>query len=152
MVGVIVARVAPRLLVGRIRLPFYVINDEARPCDGLVRGLGLAQIASTMMKEMISAKKEKNLDPTVSEALSGDDRRLWEDAMRKELDGLEAMGVMGLDAQEGSIQESGEQLPVERKESCVSDTSEQDNRRKSCVEEVDTQLKEDRSGATGTPV
>lgn len=42
---------------------------------------------------MISAKKEKNLDPTVSEALSGDDRRLWEDAMRKELDGLEAMGT-----------------------------------------------------------
>lgn len=58
MVGVIVARVAPRLLVGRTRLPFYVINDEARPCDGLVRGLGLAQIASTMMKESESQGRE----------------------------------------------------------------------------------------------
>ncbi|SPC63377.1 uncharacterized protein UHOD_12346 [Ustilago sp. UG-2017b] len=34
----------------------------------------------------------------------------------------------------------------------VSDTGEQDNRRKSCVEEVDTQLEEVRSSATGTPV
>ena len=37
--------------------------------------------------------KEKNLDPTVWEALAGEDRRHWEEAMRKELDGLEAMGT-----------------------------------------------------------
>ncbi|SAM81920.1 uncharacterized protein UBRO_20258 [Ustilago bromivora] len=37
--------------------------------------------------------KEKNLDPTVWEALAGEDKRHWEEAMRKELDRLEAMGT-----------------------------------------------------------
>ncbi|KAJ1041351.1 hypothetical protein NDA10_003025 [Ustilago hordei] len=34
-----------------------------------------------------------SLNPTVHEALAGKDRRFWEEAMRKELDGLEAMGT-----------------------------------------------------------
>lgn len=36
---------------------------------------------------------KKNLDPTVHKALAGLDRGLWEEAMQKELDGLEAMGT-----------------------------------------------------------
>ncbi|SPC65168.1 related to retrotransposon protein [Ustilago sp. UG-2017b] len=36
---------------------------------------------------------KKNLNPTVHEALAGEDRRFWEEAMRKELDGLEVMGT-----------------------------------------------------------
>ncbi|SYW81522.1 uncharacterized protein UHO2_00046 [Ustilago hordei] len=35
----------------------------------------------------------KNLDPTIHEAMSGEDRKHWEEAMRKELDGLEVMGT-----------------------------------------------------------
>ncbi|SYW86515.1 uncharacterized protein UHO2_04013 [Ustilago hordei] len=35
----------------------------------------------------------KNLDPTIHEAMSGEDRKHWEEAMQKELDGLEAMGM-----------------------------------------------------------
>ncbi|SYW81683.1 uncharacterized protein UHO2_00187 [Ustilago hordei] len=35
----------------------------------------------------------KNLDPTISKALSGEDRKHWEEAMCKELDGLRAMGT-----------------------------------------------------------
>ena len=38
-------------------------------------------------------EQSKNLDLTVSEALGGEDRKHWEEAMRKELDGLEAMGT-----------------------------------------------------------
>ncbi|SOV06076.1 uncharacterized protein UDID_19263 [Ustilago sp. UG-2017a] len=34
-----------------------------------------------------------SLNPTVHEALAGKDRRIWEEAMRKELNGLEAMGT-----------------------------------------------------------
>ncbi|KAJ1597771.1 hypothetical protein NDA14_003405 [Ustilago hordei] len=34
-----------------------------------------------------------SLNPTVHEALAGKDRRFWEEAMCKELDGLEAMGT-----------------------------------------------------------
>ena len=34
-----------------------------------------------------------SLNPTVHEALAGKDRRFWEEAMRKELNGLEAMGT-----------------------------------------------------------
>ncbi|SOV03025.1 uncharacterized protein UDID_18314 [Ustilago sp. UG-2017a] len=37
--------------------------------------------------------ERKNLDPTVSEALSGEDKKHWEEAMCKELDGLKAMGM-----------------------------------------------------------
>lgn len=40
-----------------------------------------------------STKKGINLDPTIWEALAGEDRRLWEKAMQKELEGLEAMGT-----------------------------------------------------------
>ncbi|SOV04525.1 uncharacterized protein UDID_17111 [Ustilago sp. UG-2017a] len=36
---------------------------------------------------------KKNLNPTVRKALAGEDRRFWEEAMRKELDGLEVMGT-----------------------------------------------------------
>ncbi|SOV05631.1 uncharacterized protein UDID_18477 [Ustilago sp. UG-2017a] len=38
-------------------------------------------------------KKERNLNPTVWEALAGEDKRFWEEAMRKELKGLEAMNT-----------------------------------------------------------
>lgn len=41
----------------------------------------------------MSVKKKINLDPTVQEALAREDRRLWEEAMQKELEGLEAMGT-----------------------------------------------------------
>ncbi|SOV01865.1 uncharacterized protein UDID_18825 [Ustilago sp. UG-2017a] len=37
--------------------------------------------------------ERKNLDPTISEALSGEDKKHWEEAMHKELDGLKAMGT-----------------------------------------------------------
>ncbi|CCF48445.1 uncharacterized protein UHOR_13182 [Ustilago hordei] len=40
-----------------------------------------------------SIRKGKNMDPTVQEALAGEDRRHWEEAMQKELEGLEAMGT-----------------------------------------------------------
>ncbi|KAJ1570602.1 hypothetical protein NDA11_001701 [Ustilago hordei] len=35
----------------------------------------------------------RNLDPTICEVLGGEDRKHWEEAMQKELDGLEAMGT-----------------------------------------------------------
>ncbi|SAM76251.1 uncharacterized protein UBRO_20518 [Ustilago bromivora] len=35
--------------------------------------------------------KKRNLGPTVSKALAGEDRKHWEEVMQKELDGLEAM-------------------------------------------------------------
>ncbi|SOV07252.1 uncharacterized protein UDID_18754 [Ustilago sp. UG-2017a] len=38
-------------------------------------------------------ERKKDLNPTVREALAGENRRFWEEAMRKELDGLEAMGT-----------------------------------------------------------
>ncbi|SOV06118.1 uncharacterized protein UDID_19409 [Ustilago sp. UG-2017a] len=38
-------------------------------------------------------RNEKNLNPTVQEALTGEDRSVWKEAMRKELEGLEAMGT-----------------------------------------------------------
>ncbi|CCF51251.1 uncharacterized protein UHOR_14844 [Ustilago hordei] len=37
--------------------------------------------------------RQRNLDPTVSEALSGEDKQHWKEAMHKELDGLRAMGT-----------------------------------------------------------
>ncbi|SOV06650.1 uncharacterized protein UDID_17557 [Ustilago sp. UG-2017a] len=37
--------------------------------------------------------ERKNLDPTVSEVLSREDKKHWEEAMCKELDGLKAMGT-----------------------------------------------------------
>ncbi|SAM70230.1 uncharacterized protein UBRO_21042 [Ustilago bromivora] len=49
-------------------------------------------IASFRLKAT-GTRQEKNLDPTVREALSGPDRGLWEQAMQKELEGLEAMGT-----------------------------------------------------------
>ncbi|KAJ1598844.1 hypothetical protein NDA14_003320 [Ustilago hordei] len=44
---------------------------------------------------MVAKVKEgkDSLNPTVCEVLAGKDRRFWEEAMRKELDGLEAMGT-----------------------------------------------------------
>ncbi|SYW76265.1 uncharacterized protein UBRO2_01336 [Ustilago bromivora] len=38
-------------------------------------------------------KEEKNLNPTVWEALAGADKRFWVEVMWKELEGLEAMGM-----------------------------------------------------------
>ncbi|CCF48135.1 hypothetical protein NDA11_005420 [Ustilago hordei] len=40
-----------------------------------------------------SIKKGINLNPTIWEALAREDKRLWEEAMQKELEGLEAMGT-----------------------------------------------------------
>ncbi|KAJ1036780.1 hypothetical protein NDA10_002892 [Ustilago hordei] len=37
--------------------------------------------------------RQRNLDLTVSEALSGEDKQHWKEAMHKELDGLRAMGT-----------------------------------------------------------
>ncbi|KAJ1023703.1 hypothetical protein NDA18_004686 [Ustilago nuda] len=34
-----------------------------------------------------------NLDPTLGEAMNGEDTQLWKEAIRKELEGLEAMGT-----------------------------------------------------------
>ncbi|UTT96946.1 hypothetical protein NDA17_001929 [Ustilago hordei] len=43
---------------------------------------------------MTGLKKEKrNLNPTIQEALAGEDKRFWEEAMCKELKGLEAMNT-----------------------------------------------------------
>ncbi|CCF47899.1 hypothetical protein NDA11_004462 [Ustilago hordei] len=36
---------------------------------------------------------KKNLDPTICKALAREDRRFWEEAMCKDLDGLEVMGT-----------------------------------------------------------
>ncbi|KAJ1018436.1 hypothetical protein NDA18_006590 [Ustilago nuda] len=55
------------------------VNPEAKPSFGLVT-TGLQ-------------KKEKSLNPTIWEALAGEDKSFWEEAMRKELEGLEAMGT-----------------------------------------------------------
>ncbi|KAJ1595820.1 hypothetical protein NDA14_003991 [Ustilago hordei] len=41
----------------------------------------------------ISNNKRKNMDPTISEALSREDKKHWEEAMHKELDRLKAMGM-----------------------------------------------------------
>ena len=38
-------------------------------------------------------KGKKDLNPTICEVLAGEDKRLWEEAMCKELDSLEAMGT-----------------------------------------------------------
>ncbi|SYW81640.1 uncharacterized protein UHO2_00163 [Ustilago hordei] len=38
-------------------------------------------------------KEERNLNPTIWEALAGEDKRFWEEAMCKELKGLEAMNT-----------------------------------------------------------
>ncbi|KAJ1600780.1 hypothetical protein NDA14_003685 [Ustilago hordei] len=38
-------------------------------------------------------KGKKDLNPTVHKVLAGEDKRLWEEAMCKELDSLEAMGT-----------------------------------------------------------
>ncbi|KAJ1040763.1 hypothetical protein NDA11_003829 [Ustilago hordei] len=37
--------------------------------------------------------ERKNLDPTISEVLSGEDKKHWEEVMHKELDRLKAMGM-----------------------------------------------------------
>ncbi|KAJ1602054.1 hypothetical protein NDA14_001127 [Ustilago hordei] len=55
------------------------VNPKAQPPFGL------------MMVEL--QKKEKSLNPTIQEALAGEDKSFWEEAMHKELEGLEAMGT-----------------------------------------------------------
>ncbi|KAJ1587194.1 hypothetical protein NDA12_006793 [Ustilago hordei] len=55
------------------------VNPKAQPPFGL------------MMVEL--QKKEKSLNPTIQEALAGEDKSFWEEAMHKELEKLEAMGT-----------------------------------------------------------
>ncbi|KAJ1044357.1 hypothetical protein NDA10_002116 [Ustilago hordei] len=55
------------------------VNPKAQPPFGL------------MMVEL--QKKEKSLNPTIQEALAGEEKSFWEEAMHKELEGLEAMGT-----------------------------------------------------------
>ncbi|KAJ1581562.1 hypothetical protein NDA11_005846 [Ustilago hordei] len=55
------------------------VNPKAQPTFGLMT-VGLQ-------------KKEKSFNPTIWEALAGEDKSFWEEAMHKELEGLEAMGT-----------------------------------------------------------
>ncbi|KAJ1585780.1 hypothetical protein NDA12_001751 [Ustilago hordei] len=54
--------------------------------------LGMGEHTQGQVRQQ-EAGSSKNLDLTVSEALGGEDRKHWEEAMQKELDGLEAMGM-----------------------------------------------------------
>ncbi|SPC62368.1 uncharacterized protein UHOD_11523 [Ustilago sp. UG-2017b] len=74
-------------------------NEEEIPNEGVSKSIKHNPNAETWIDDRLfgltatNTGKEKNLDPTVREALAGEDRRHWEEAMRKELDGLEAMGT-----------------------------------------------------------
>ncbi|SYW82912.1 uncharacterized protein UHO2_04846 [Ustilago hordei] len=74
-------------------------DSEERLSEGTVEVMEQGPIAETQIDSefygLIAMRPErrKNLDPTIHEAMSGKDRKHWEEAMRKELDGLEAMGT-----------------------------------------------------------
>ncbi|KAJ1045275.1 hypothetical protein NDA11_005365 [Ustilago hordei] len=59
-------------------------NVEAEPSRQTTTFFGL---------KAADTRQEKNLDPTIREALSRLDRGFWEEVMWKELEGLEAMGM-----------------------------------------------------------
>ncbi|SOV06479.1 uncharacterized protein UDID_17481 [Ustilago sp. UG-2017a] len=64
-------------------------NLERRGTQGAkVRSTDFFGLVTTGLK-----KKERNLKPTIREALAGEDKRFWEEAMHKELKGLEAMNT-----------------------------------------------------------
>ncbi|KAJ1578888.1 hypothetical protein NDA14_002335 [Ustilago hordei] len=66
---------------GMTKYTTYDVNAEMQT-DGPILGL-----------TAINDNRWKNLDPTMSEALSREDKKHWEEAMHKELDGLRAMGT-----------------------------------------------------------
>ncbi|SYW83870.1 uncharacterized protein UHO2_03098 [Ustilago hordei] len=63
-------------------------DSEERLSRGTVEVMEQGSIAKAQID-----KWRKNLDPTIHKALNGEDRKHWEEAMQKELDGLEAMGT-----------------------------------------------------------
>ncbi|SYW81672.1 uncharacterized protein UHO2_00180 [Ustilago hordei] len=74
-------------------------GSEERSSEGMAEmmepePITKTQIDSEFLGLMVTQlEQKKNLDPTIHEAMSGEDRKHWEEAMRKELDGLEAMGM-----------------------------------------------------------
>ncbi|KAJ1039265.1 hypothetical protein NDA10_001397 [Ustilago hordei] len=74
-------------------------SSEDKQSEGTVKEAEHKLVAETQIDDELFGlmatcpEQSKNLDPTVSEALGGEDRKHWEEAMRKELDGLEAMGT-----------------------------------------------------------
>ncbi|SYW74524.1 uncharacterized protein UHO2_01390 [Ustilago hordei] len=74
-------------------------DSEERLREGIAEVMEQGPIAETQIDSefygLVATQPErrKNLDPTIHEAMNGEDRKHWEEAMRKELDGLEAMGT-----------------------------------------------------------
>ncbi|KAJ1600310.1 hypothetical protein NDA14_005832 [Ustilago hordei] len=74
-------------------------DSEERLREGIAEVMKQGPIAETQIDSefygLVATRPErrKNLDPTIHEAMNGEDRKHWEEAMRKELDGLEAMGT-----------------------------------------------------------
>ncbi|KAJ1588420.1 hypothetical protein NDA12_007279 [Ustilago hordei] len=74
-------------------------DSEERLREGIAEVMEQGPIAETQIDSefygLVATRPErrKNLDPTIHEAMNGEDRKHWEEAMRKELDGLEAMGT-----------------------------------------------------------
>ncbi|KAJ1575961.1 hypothetical protein NDA11_004207 [Ustilago hordei] len=74
-------------------------DSEERLREGTAEVMEQGPIAETQIDSefygLVATRPErrKNLDPTIHEAMNGEDRKHWEEAMRKELDGLEAMGT-----------------------------------------------------------
>ena len=74
-------------------------DSEERLREGIAEVIEQGPIAETQIDSefygLVATRPErrKNLDPTIHEAMNGEDRKHWEEAMRKELDGLEAMGT-----------------------------------------------------------
>ena len=74
-------------------------DSEERLSGGTAEVMEQGSTAETQIDSeffgLVATRPEwrKNLDPTIHEAMSGEDRKHWEEAMRKELDGLEAMGT-----------------------------------------------------------
>ncbi|SOV06659.1 uncharacterized protein UDID_17560 [Ustilago sp. UG-2017a] len=74
-------------------------DSEERLSGGTAEVMEQGSTAETQIDSkffgLVATRPEwrKNLDPTIHEAMSGEDRKHWEEAMQKELDGLEAMGM-----------------------------------------------------------
>ncbi|UTT91826.1 hypothetical protein NDA17_003037 [Ustilago hordei] len=74
-------------------------DSEERLSGGMVEVMEQGPIAEAQIDSkafgLVAMQPEwrKNLDPTIHEAMNGEDRKHWEEAMQKELDGLEAMGT-----------------------------------------------------------
>ncbi|CCF52199.1 hypothetical protein NDA11_002224 [Ustilago hordei] len=70
-------------------------NEEETPNEDMVEPIKYDSNAKTWIDDKLLAltaantKRKRNLDPTVHEALAGEDRRHWEEAMRTELDGCQ---------------------------------------------------------------